>query len=625
MLFAEALRCHQSGRTAEAERLYRRVLALDGRQLNSLHNLGIIACQSGRQAEGVELFTRAIAVNGQIEGLHNSLGNALKEVGRFDEAAVAYDRAIALRPDFAVTHYNVGNLHLDLGRMDEAAAAYRRAIALNPDFAEPHYNLANILRDRGWIDEAANGYRRAIALRPDHAQSHNNLGNLLKDHLRLDEAVQCYLSAIAAAPRFAFAHNNLGLAYQLQGRLGEALVSLQRAVELDPDYPEAHNNLGVVLQDLGRLTEAAEGYRRAVALRPGYAEAHHNLAWLGLPADGLAEAELELDRLTHLLGDAGGAAPADRSQLLFALGKTLEDRGAFEDAFACLAEANTLRRAEFVFDIAAAEQRLHRIAQVFDAPRIERLGERALNSRRPVFVFGMPRSGTTLVEQIISAHPEVHGAGELASLPTLVAGLRGPGGTRFPACVETKSRNDCGDIGRAYLDSLDEIAGAEPRVTDKWLSNFEQLGLIQACLPNATLIHCTRDPRDVGLSCYATRFVAGQEYAYDLGELGRYLRAYDRLMDHWRAVLPPGRMLEVPYEAVVEDVETWARRLIAHCGLEWNDACLRFFESDRPVRTASSAQVRRPIYAGSVGRWRRFRSHLEPLLEALGEPWASAD
>ena len=262
------------------------------------------------------------------------------------------------------------------------------------------------------------------------------------------------------------------------------------------------------------------------------------------------------------------------------------------------------------------------IAQVFDAALFERLAGAGLASERPIFIVGMARSGTTLVEQILSAHPAVDGAGETATLPKLVEQVDG---AAYPAWARTMTAADAWRLGQSYLDALPAGAPGETRVTDKTLSNFEHLGLIQLCLPNAAIIHCRRDPRDVGLSCFANRFSQGQDHTYDLAELGRYWRAYDRLMAHWRAVLPPGRMLEVPYEAVVEDVEGWARRLVAHCGLAWDDACLRFHESGRAVRTGSFAQVRRPIYTGSVGRWRRFAGHLDSLLEALGEPWAQAD
>jgi len=624
-LFNEASRLHQAGQVGEAERLYRQLVALDPRHATGLHNLAVIACQTGRVGEAVPMFEGAIALDDGVYLFHNSLGNALKELRRFDEAAAAYARALALNPGFATGHYNLGNLHLDHGRLDAAAAAYRQAVALDPDLVEGHYNLANVLRDLGRFGEAETAYRRAVLLRPDHAQAHNNLGNLLKDTLRLDEAGEAYLAAIAARPDLAFPYSNLGVLRQLQGRLQDALDNYRRALAIDPAYPEANNNLGVVLQDLGRLDEAAAAYRRAIAQNPRYAEAHQNLARLAPLNDGSAEAEQEMALLNQLVADAGRSSAAERSQLLFALGKAWEDRGRYDRAFDCLAEANALRRASFAFDIGAAERRMAKIAEVFDAACLTRLRPGGLDSRRPIFIVGMPRSGTTLVEQIISAHPDVFGAGELAVMPALVAALRGPDGSAYPACGRSLGAEDARAFAQAYLDSLDVLAGDASRVTDKWLANFDQLGLIDAGLPNATIIHCRRDPRDVGLSCYAIGFVAGQEYAYDLGELGRYWRAYDRLMAHWRAVLPPGRMLEVPYEAVVDDLEGWARRLIAHCGLDWDDACLRFFESDRPVRTASSAQVRRPIYRDSVGRWRRFGDRLDPLLKALGEPWFEQD
>jgi hypothetical protein len=242
-----------------------------------------------------------------------------------------------------------------------------------------------------------------------------------------------------------------------------------------------------------------------------------------------------------------------------------------------------------------------------------------------VFIVGMPRSGSTLVEQIISAHSQAHGAGEVRLLPAIAETTRGRSGEIFPYWATSLNRADCGSIGQSYLDRLPPALPGQVRVTDKWLENFENLGLIHLALPRATIIHCRRDPGDVGFSCFSLRFTQGQEYAYDLVELGRYWRAYDRLMAHWREALPPGRMLEVPYEAVVEDLEGWARRIVEHCGLPWEDACLRFYDSRRAVRSASAAQVREPIYRRSVGRWKPFARHLAPMFEAMGRPERVAD
>ena len=549
------------------------------------------------------------------------LGVALARNGELDAAAAAYRRAIALRPDHVQAHLNLGGVLRRQGRLDEAVAAYRQALVHRPDYPMAFNNLGNALRAQGRLQEAAQSYRRAIALQPDYAEAHHHLGVVLRDLGELGAAVAAYRRAVVLRPDYAEAHNNLGVALADRGDLDAAVASYRRALALKPDHAKAHYNLGLALQHQGALDAAAESYRLTLALKPDHAGAHYNLA-LQTQADGSPQAEAAFAALSVQAEDLDHFEPDERSLLLFALGKALEDRGDHDRAFAALAQANALQRASLTFDIAAYERRAAEIAQVFDTALFERLAGAALTSERPIFVVGMARSGTTLVEQILSAHPAVQGAGETATLAKLVEQVDG---AAYPAWARTMTAVGARGLAQAYLDALPAAGPGETRVTDKTLSNFEHLGLIQLCLPNAAIIHCRRDPRDVGLSCFANRFSQGQDHTYDLAELGRYWRAYDRLMAHWRAVLPPGRMLDVPYEAVVEDVEGWARRLVAHCGLAWDDACLRFHESGRAVRTGSFAQVRRPIYADSVGRWRRFAGHLGPLLEALGAPWADAD
>jgi hypothetical protein len=237
----------------------------------------------------------------------------------------------------------------------------------------------------------------------------------------------------------------------------------------------------------------------------------------------------------------------------------------------------------------------------------------------------MPRSGSTLVEQIISAHPDVHGAGEIDLLGRLVADAAGPGGSRFPDWVTGMNSVDLSLIGQTFIDALPPGLAGQGRQTIKRLEDFQYLGLIHLCLPNAAIIHCRRDPRDTGLSAFAILFLEEQAFSYDIAELGRYWRAYDRLMAHWRTVLPPGTVLEVPYEALVADLEGWTRRLLTHCRLDWDDACLRYYDSKRLVRSASFAQVRQPIYTTSIGRWKPFGANLGPMFEAMGAPWASDD
>jgi tetratricopeptide (TPR) repeat protein len=476
----------------------------------------------------------------------------------------------------------------------------------------------------GQTDRAVEAYRRAIALSPDFAEAYNNLGVALGRLGRREEAARAYGRTIALKPDLAAAHHNLGAVLAELARAGDAEVALRRAIALKPDLAEAHSDLGVVLKVQGRLEAARDAFRRAIALKPGMVDTHYHLATLGLGLAGDADLDATLGVLNGPGREARALDPKARGRLLFALGRALEDRGDFDQAFACLAEANAIRRAARPFDFETFEAHLDRVADVFTPALLQRLAGQGDPSRRPVFIIGMARSGTTLIEQIISAHPAVRGAGEITNLASLVDRIRGREGKTFPAWAADIDGGDCRTIGKAYLDSLPPPGPGEARLTDKRLHSFEHVGLIRLTLPNATLIHCQRDPRDVCLSLYALDFNRGMDYAFDLTDLGRYWRAYERMMEHWRAVLPRGRMLDVPYEALVDDLEAWARRLIEHCGLEWDEACLRFHQSGREVRTASNVQVRRPIYAASVGRWRRFERHLGPLLEALGEPWRCA-
>jgi Flp pilus assembly protein TadD len=510
----------------------------------------------------------------------------------------------------AAACFKSGNLLVRQGRLEEAQAAYERAVALQSDHAEARYNLGVVLRDQGRMAQAQTAFGSAIDLRPDHAESHNNLGMTLAAQGRHHEAVPCFERSLALKPDHARALSNLGVALMELDQPGAAAECFRRAVALKPDFAKAHNNLGVVLQQQGRFVEARSAFTAALNVDPAHAEALFNLC--GLPAEeaGSPDDEATFDRLRGRVEVE--REPVARGALLFAMGQMLERRGDVDGAFDAWAEANGLRRAAVTFDIAQAEARMAAIADGFDEGLFSRLAGQGLASERPIFILGMPRSGTTLVEQILAAHPQVHGAGELRILGELAATAKAPG---------DMTGADCLSLGQAYLDGAPAGGPGQTRVTDKAITNFQYLGLVQLGLPRAAVVHCRRDPRDVGLSCFATRFSEGQAFTHDLAEFARYWRAYDRLMDHWRAVLPPGRLLEVPYEGLAADLEPWARRLIAHCGLEWDDACLRFHEAERTVRTASLVQVRRPIHASSVGRWRRFAGRLGPLLRALGPPW----
>lgn len=378
-----------------------------------------------------------------------------------------------------------------------------------------------------------------------------------------------------------------------------------------------HTELGYRLMEMGRFTAAKVELVAAINQDDRACRALFHLAAM-TRFNRMSRGDMHLlKRLRALAAIADDLEDGDAAKVFFALGKALDDLGAWDEAMAAMHQANHRRRRMLTVDIAREEAAVARYCRVFDAETMARLQGGGQDSDLPVFIVGMPRSGTTLVEQILAAHPKVQGAGELTHLPRLLHEVRGPEDSRFPDLMRRIAPPDCGLLGRAYLHMLGAAPAGKRRITDKLPGNFQFAGLIHLALPGARIIHCGRDPRDACLSMYFTHFGTGNEFTYDLSDLGRAWRAYERLMAHWEEVLPPGTILHVEYQDLVGDLEAWARRLVAFCGLDWDPACLAFYDLDRPVSTASAVQVRRPIYASSVGRWMSYVDHLGPLLQAL--------
>ena len=439
---------------------------------------------------------------------------------------------------------------------------------------------------------------------------------------RLVEADTLYREILARDPdgaEAAHAHFNLGLVLRERGMPEEAITHYVEAIALAPEDAVIHSNLGRILGELGRITEARAAFEKAVALSPRCGAHYLNL----VHCDRVAADDAHLPAMEKLAQDQGGLGEQDQIDLDFALGKACADIGQHARSFEYLLRGNARKRKLLSYDEAATFGELERIARVFDAKRL-RKGKRLGNpSHRPVFIVGMPRSGTSLIEQILASHPKVFGAGELVAFQNLVAGLqRGhDGALPFPELMLNLPGHRFRELGQRYLEVVTPLAPAAARITDKMPGNFRFAGLIHLALPNARIIHAQRDPIDTCLSCFSIQFTAGgSEYSYDLGELGRCYRAYAALMAHWRNVLPAGVMIDVRYEDLVDNPRHEAQRMLAHCGLEWDERCLSFTGTARPVRTASTAQVRRPIYRSSVGRWRPDAALLQPLLDGLIAP-----
>lgn len=577
--------------------------------------LGVMLQMQGR--DSLLALRKAAELLPEDHETHYNLGNTLLLLNRLNEAEASYRQALRIRPDDADACFNLGNALWKQGRLDEAAASYLKALKIRPDHAEVYGNLGNILQELGKLDEAEASYRRALQLKPGYAAAHYNLGNLLHDRNRLDEAEASYRQALKISPDNVDAHTNLGNLLQELDRLEEAEASFRQALQIKPDYAEAHGNLGKLLLDRGRIDEAEASFRQALQVRPDDLVVRLSLALAGKVKAG-DENMAALIATEQATRNSATPLPVEGAMCLhFALGKCYDDIGVHEKAFPHFLEGNRLKFTTSGFNQDQAAQHFASIMQNFDTAAIDRLRGGGEPSSLPIFILGMPRSGTTLVEQIVSSYPGIHGAGELSDLKTIMR--RNMAGSAFQDNLSSLDQAQLAAWGAEYVAGLQRRAPAALRVTDKMPANFLLVGLIHLMLPNAKIIHVRRNPADTCLSCFTQLFKDGQEFSYDLAELGRYYAGYARLMAHWRKVLPEGAFLDVRYEDVVADQEAQSRRIIDYCGLEWNDACLDFHSNERAVKTASMAQVRRPIYQSSVERWRSYEEFLEPLFEALGD------
>jgi tetratricopeptide (TPR) repeat protein len=489
-------------------------------------------------------------------------------------------------------------LHV-LGRNAEALEHARHAIELDPASTQARTTAA-------FIEGALNGYDAALAQidallagAPNDPGLHAARAYCLLRLERYTEAQAAAECGLALAPNAAPLLESLGCALRGLGRTDEALATFGRALAHGADRASILVLTASTLLEIGRLDVAERTFEDALTLTPDLASAWGPLVELRSFAPGdpaLAKMEALLEGSPNLRGvDA-------RTLMHFALGKAYRKSGDPQNAFRHFAAGNALKRAAITYDVANDERFARETIAFFTPETMHRLAGRGDPSRAPIFVIGMPRSGTSLVEQILASHPDVYGAGELLF---------------FDRAIAEAGSDDPAALGARYLELLDGIAPAAKRVVDKLPSNFRHVALLHLALPQARIVHCVRDPLDTCFSCYTTHFTGRQDFAWDLAEAGRYYRAYAALMEHWRSVLPPGIMLDVSYEDLIAHFEENARRLLAFCNLTWDDAVLRFYETDRPIRTASYRQARQPIYATSIRAADAYRTELQPLIDAL--------
>ena len=577
-----------------------------------------------------------------------------RKSGSFEQALAACDQALQLRKNYALAHHINGSVQQCLGKMNKAIDGYRSALKLDPVLAEAHYFLGNALQMTGKSEEAVSCYRSAIDVQPDYLEALSNLGAVLMNLHRFEEALVPLQRASRLCPECEQILCNLGDLALNRDDLDQAESLACSALNVNPNYFDAYILLGKIYRKKGDYDRVLEHYTKARAIRPNDENILGSIAEIQemrgeFPAarklldpliakgsvnplvlrvfSALSRHYEEEERAISLLEKAlqrGGLDLFQRIKLHSELGKQYDRLDNYSQAFMHYKQANEDEK-QLNASIRLQQgpgfltkDTIGKWFQRFGADYWSGLDRPGNLSNRPVFIVGMPRSGTTLAEQILASHPDVHGAGELPDMPELVqlirVGRSGQGPVRYLADL---SHRELVAVADRYLAALDERADSALRVVDKLPMNFWHLGIISLLFPNAHIIHMQRDPRDICLSIYFQRFDASMTFTTDLQELAEYYLAYSRIMEYWHAVLDI-KILDVRYEELVTDKEKVIRRMIGFCGLDWDARCLDFYKSNRDVNTPSYDQVRQPMYSRSVGRWENYRQQLVPLIVALG-------
>jgi tetratricopeptide (TPR) repeat protein len=675
---------YSRGRHRQAINVVRQVIEQRPNHSDAHNILGVSLDAIGKTKEGIAALQRAIKLSPTTSSYRANLGEIYRGDGNLDDASVELTEALRLEPKNAQAQNNLGIVHYERKDYDKAVQCYRKALDVAPAMAEAWNNLGNSLRLVDDLEGARNAYDNALSAREHYPEAYNNLGTLLRELGKSDQAESALRKAIAQDPKYVDAYNNLATIYHGEGEDVEALrqlaevlkfepnnpktlllvgrVQLKRgaydlaeqacamvlrddpksadalttiaqikhetddydtalklmesAVKIDPDNAEARNFYGVTLKSLGRLDEAREQILKAIELNDQMYGSYANLNDL----IKVKKSDPLFKKIEILLKKETDPTALRTLPLHFAYAKCLEDIGDHPGALGHYITGGKLKRTQVKYVEEETFSFFDRIRAAFPAEIFAKRPFIGNQSERPVFIVGMPRSGSTLVEQILASHSQVFGAGEVKYLSREMHALRDrfPSLSRYPELVEEMNPKQYELLADNYLKSLTSNSSDSARVTDKLLTNYFFVGLIYLMFPNAKIINTRRNPIDNCLSAFTKLFKDDMPHSYDLGEIGRYYRKYEEIMTHWQKVLPAGVLMTLQYEDMVEDTEKHAKELITFLELPWDKACLEFHSSARPVKTASVAQVRKPIYKHAVKRWEKYGAGLEPLIQALG-------
>jgi len=604
-------RQHQEGHLDEAERLYLEVLQQDRDNIHALNLLGMLCVNEFRPDEAVFFIAKALKLQPNNPESHANMALAYKDQGKPEQAVKHFRESIRLDPYNPVVFNNLGNVLREMSRPEEAIKIYERALKLDGDFAPCWSNLSAALNEAGKRKLAHRAVERALRLEPGLAQAHNNKGDILLAEARYAEALDCYRTATALNPKYAAALINMARTQRDMDEPGAAVATLRKALEIEPNNPEAHHAMGVLQEQLGNPDAAAAAFQDAIKVAPAMAIAHYYLAQIR----GRKTSDEELGAMEKIWHEVK-MLPNDRMFTAFGLARAYEQRRQFDKAFEFLEQGNRVKAEMQPYDDADTGKFVDSLADCSEAAAA-RLGfEAGCPDPRPVFILGMPRSGTSLTEQILASHSEVAGAGELSYAYDTAHRIREITKQAFPDNMKLLSAEQLRELGEYYLSRHKPDNLARRYVVDKTPLNFQYIGLLGLALPGAKFIHCLRDPVQNCFSIHKMPFDKKQAYAHSQQALGLYYNRYWKLMQRWKAQFP-GRILDVRYEDTVADIETQGRRMLDFLDLPFEESVLDFYKTERLVKTPSASQVRQPIYGDAVQAWRKYEQHLGPLIEAL--------
>jgi tetratricopeptide (TPR) repeat protein len=602
-------------RLPEAEEQIRFALTLEPESPHLHEDLGSIFAMRGRFAEAVPWFEGAIKLEPRLPLAHKKLGQALAAMGKGKEADQEFQEYLELDGDKEAVANAVKQLQA--GLFDAAVESLQEALKSNPDNVDAMRYLAGAYYSRKiHLDDAEALLRRATQVAPEFTAAWMLLGPVLMERSKFLDAIDVFQEACKLAPENAEAWGALGNAYARASRTEESARAFARSVALEPGFAGSQMGYAHVLKTLGDQPGALRAYRAAIAAKPDFGEVYWSMANLKVfrfEDDEVAamQRQLEHDKLSK----------SAEIHFRFALGKAFEDLGDFDKAWHYFDSGNQAQRTQIQYDPTEFEVRQSKVREIFNPEFLTECADNGFDAPDAIFIVGLPRSGSTLVEQILASHSQVEGTSELPILGKIAGsiGRYRRDNLQYPESVKDLRDKDWNAYGRQYMEESRRHRSSErPFFTDKLPNNFSHVGLLHLILPNAKIINARRHPLDSCLGAYKQLFGQGQHFTYDMFELAEYYKQYHADMMHWHSVLP-GKVLDVHYEHTVTDLETQVRRILEHCGLPFEEQCLRFHETDRAVKTASSEQVRQPIYKGALGKWRRYEKHLGPWIEELGD------